>query len=60
MIGSRQGAGLGMKALESLDDVDVIIHVLRGFDNENVTHYREAVNPLEDMKIIDNEMLMHV
>lgn len=55
---SIHGEGIGLSTLESLIDVDVIIHLLRGFHDESITHYYETVDPIRDLRIVQNEILM--
>ena len=49
-----------MSTLSSLHNVDLILHVLREFEDENVTHYRATVDPLKDLSIVNKEMLYYV
>jgi len=54
--GASQGEGLGNKFLANIRETDAILHVLRCFDDENVTHVDGSVNPLRDKEIIDYEL----
>lgn len=54
--GASKGEGLGNKFLANIRDTDAIIHVLRCFDDENVTHVDGSVNPVRDKEIIDTEL----
>jgi len=54
--GASKGEGLGNKFLANIRDTDAIIHVLRCFDNGNVTHVDGSVNPVRDKEIIDTEL----
>ncbi len=54
--GASKGEGLGNKFLANIRETDAIIHVLRCFDNENVTHVDGSVNPVRDKEIIDTEL----
>ena len=54
--GASRGEGLGNKFLANIRETDAIIHVLRCFDNENVTHVDGSVNPVRDKEIIDIEL----
>jgi len=56
---SFHGEGLGLSSLHSLEDADVIIHVLRCFGDDQITHFYETVDPIRDLRIIHNEILMH-
>jgi len=54
--GASKGEGLGNKFLGNIRETDAIIHVLRCFDDDNVTHVDGSVNPLRDKEIIDTEL----
>lgn len=54
--GASKGEGLGNKFLANIRETDAIIHVLRCFDDENVTHVDGSVNPVRDKEIIDMEL----
>ncbi|MEE2931750.1 MAG: redox-regulated ATPase YchF [Bacteroidota bacterium] len=54
--GANKGEGLGNKFLANIRETDAIIHVLRCFDDENITHVNGSVNPVRDKEIIDMEL----
>ena len=54
--GASKGEGLGNKFLANIRETDAILHVLRCFDDENVTHVDGSVNPIRDKEIIDYEL----
>lgn len=54
--GASKGEGLGNQFLGNIRETDAIIHVLRCFDNENITHVDGSVNPVRDKEIIDTEL----
>ena len=54
--GASKGEGLGNKFLANIRETDAILHVLRCFDDENVTHVDGSVNPVRDKEIIDFEL----
>ncbi|MFA8300583.1 MAG: redox-regulated ATPase YchF [Hyphomicrobiales bacterium] len=54
--GASKGEGLGNKFLGNIRETDAIIHVLRCFDDENVTHVDGSVDPIRDKEIIDTEL----
>ncbi|MDR1763338.1 MAG: redox-regulated ATPase YchF [Dysgonamonadaceae bacterium] len=54
--GASQGEGLGNKFLANIRETDAILHVLRCFDDDNVTHVDGSVNPVRDKEIIDYEL----
>ncbi len=54
--GASKGEGLGNKFLANIRETDAILHVLRCFDDENITHVDGSVNPIRDKEIIDYEL----
>ena len=54
--GASKGEGLGNKFLANIRNTDAIIHVLRCFDNENITHVDGTIDPVRDKSIIDTEL----
>ena len=54
--GASRGEGLGNKFLANIRETDAIIHVLRCFDNENITHVDGSVDPVRDKEVIDLEL----
>jgi len=54
--GASKGEGLGNKFLANIRETDAILHVLRCFDDENVTHVDGSINPVRDKEIIDYEL----
>lgn len=54
--GASKGEGLGNKFLANIRETDAIIHVLRCFDDDNITHVDGSVNPVRDKEIIDYEL----
>ena len=54
--GASKGEGLGNKFLANIRETDAIIHVLRCFDDDNITHVDGSVNPVRDKEIIDFEL----
>ncbi len=54
--GASKGEGLGNKFLANIRECDAIIHVLRCFDDDNVVHVDDSVNPIRDKEIIDTEL----
>ena len=56
--GASKGEGLGNKFLSNLKEVDALIHVIRCFDDNNITHVNGKIDPLYDKEIIDYELLL--
>ncbi|MBR4963482.1 MAG: redox-regulated ATPase YchF, partial [Muribaculaceae bacterium] len=54
--GASKGEGLGNKFLANIRETDAILHVLRCFDDENITHVDGSINPVRDKEIIDYEL----
>ena len=54
--GASKGEGLGNKFLGNIRETDAIIHVLRCFDDGNITHVEGPINPVRDKEIIDTEL----
>lgn len=54
--GASKGEGLGNKFLANIRETDAIIHVLRCFENDNITHVDGTVDPVRDKEIIDTEL----
>ena len=50
-----------MDSLDILDtSADVIVHLLRAYDDDSITHFYETVDPLRDLRIVQNEIMMRV
>ncbi len=56
--GASKGEGLGNKFLGNINETDAILHIIRCFDNENVTHVDGSVNPVRDKEIIETELML--
>jgi GTP-binding protein YchF len=56
--GASRGEGLGNKFLAHIREVDAIIHLLRCFDDSNITHVENSVSPIRDAEIIDTELVL--
>ena len=54
--GASTGEGLGNKFLAHIREVDAIVHVVRCFENDNVTHVTPSINPLDDIDTIETEL----
>src|SRR5690554_2553569 len=55
--GASKGEGLGNKFLANIRETDAIAHVVRCFDDENVIHVSNSVDPKRDIEIIDLELI---
>ncbi|MCF7201872.1 redox-regulated ATPase YchF [Pseudomonas oligotrophica] len=58
VAGASKGEGLGNKFLANIRETDAIAHVVRCFEDENVIHVANSVNPKRDIEIIDLELIM--
>jgi len=56
--GASTGEGLGNKFLSNIRETDAILHVVRCFDNDDITHVSGKVDPLSDIEIIETELLL--
>ena len=56
--GASKGEGLGNQFLANIRECDAIAHVLRCFENDDVTHVDGRVNPIEDADIIETELML--
>lgn len=56
--GASKGEGLGNKFLEHIREVDVIIHLLRCFEDSNVMHINGKVDPVDDLEIVMMELIL--
>lgn len=56
--GASSGEGLGNQFLGHIRSVDAIIHVVRCFEDENVTHVEGSVDPQRDVELIETELLL--
>ena len=54
--GAHKGEGLGNKFLANIRETDAIIHVLRCFDEDNIIHVDDSVDPVRDKEVIDFEL----
>ncbi|MBR0163726.1 MAG: redox-regulated ATPase YchF [Lachnospiraceae bacterium] len=57
VAGASKGEGLGNQFLSHIREVDAIVHVVRCFEDENVTHVDGSVDPVRDISTIDIELV---
>lgn len=55
--GASKGEGLGNQFLGNIREVDAIIHVVRCFEDDNIVHVEDSVDPVRDKDIIDTELI---
>jgi len=56
--GASKGEGLGNKFLSHIREVDAIAHVVRCFENENITHVSGEIDPISDIETINLELIL--
>ncbi|MNO75072.1 Ribosome-binding ATPase YchF [compost metagenome] len=56
--GASKGEGLGNKFLAHIREVDAIVHVVRCFEDENITHVDGKINPISDIQTINLELIL--
>lgn len=56
--GASKGEGLGNQFLANIREVDAILHVLRCFESDDVTHVEESVDPVRDAETVDTELML--
>lgn len=56
--GASRGEGLGNKFLSHVRECDAIVHVVRCFEDENITHVNNKIDPIEDIKTITLELIL--
>ncbi len=55
--GASKGEGLGNQFLANIRETDIILHMVRCFDDPNVIHVENSVDPIRDVEIIEQELL---
>jgi GTP-binding protein YchF len=58
VAGASTGEGLGNKFLANIRETDAIVHVVRAFDDGDVTHVSESVDPKRDIEVINTELIL--
>lgn len=56
--GASKGEGLGNKFLSHIREVDAIIHVLRCFEDDDITHVNGKIDPIDDAETIETELII--
>ncbi|MDD5600790.1 MAG: 50S ribosome-binding GTPase, partial [Actinomycetota bacterium] len=56
--GASKGEGLGNKFLSHIREVDAIIHVVRCFRDENISHVYSSIEPLRDIEVVNAELIL--
>ena len=58
VAGASRGEGLGNRFLAHIREVDAIAHVVRGFEDENIAHVSDTINPESDIETINTELIL--
>ena len=58
VAGASKGEGLGNKFLANIRNTDAIAHVVRCFEDENVVHVSNTINPQDDIEVINTELIL--
>ena len=56
--GASKGEGLGNQFLSHIRDVDAVLHVVRSFEENNITHVEGSLDPVRDIETIETELLI--
>jgi len=56
--GASKGEGLGNKFLSNIRETDLILQIVRCFEDENIVHTEGAIDPLRDIEIIETELIL--
>jgi len=56
--GASQGEGLGNQFLSHIRNVDIVVHVVRCFDNDDIAHVEGSIDPIRDIGIIETELII--
>ena len=56
--GASKGEGLGNQFLANIREVDAIIHVLRCFEDTDITHVEGSIDPLRDIEVVETELML--
>ena len=56
--GASRGEGLGNQFLGQIREVDAIVHVVRCFEDDNISHVNDSLAPLQDIEIINTELIL--
>jgi ribosome-binding ATPase YchF (GTP1/OBG family) len=56
--GASRGEGLGNKFLSNIRETEVILHIVRCFEDTNIVHVEGSIDPLRDVEIIEEELLL--
>ena len=58
VAGASKGEGLGNKFLANIRQCDAIIHIVRAFNDSNILHVANDINPRNDIEVINTELIL--
>ena len=58
VAGASKGEGLGNKFLANIRQCDAIVHIVRAFENNDIVHVSNTVNPKNDIDVINTELML--
>lgn len=58
VAGASKGEGLGNKFLANIRECDAIVHVVRAFENDDITHVHNKIDPASDIEVINTELIL--
>lgn len=58
VAGASKGEGLGNKFLANIRQCDAIIHIVRAFENNDIVHVSNTINPKNDIEVINTELIL--
>lgn len=56
--GAHQGEGLGNKFLSHIREVNLILHIIRNFEDETIPHIYNTIDPIRDLEIVESELAL--
>jgi GTP-binding protein YchF len=56
--GASKGEGLGNQFLSNIREVEIILHLVRCFEDDNIVHVEDRVDPIADIEIIESELIL--
>ena len=56
--GASKGEGLGNKFLGNIRETDAILHVVRCFEDDDITHVEDSIDPLRDIELVETELIL--
>ena len=57
---SQQNKGVGCSSLKPLGNADIIFHIVRAYEDLSVVHYESSIDPVRDLNVVNQEILLMV